>query len=122
VQKPLVALWRAPVSSTLIQAALEAAVHRADFERERERFDLERERCERFIAEVLKTTAELMAAPGSGGAARWRTRSLPSASVVAPTGWLSGTLPVAGADLRATPVNGSPYCSEHFPRAYVGRQ
>ena len=32
-----------------------AAVHRADFERERER-------CERLMAEVLKTTAELMAA------------------------------------------------------------
>jgi hypothetical protein len=32
-----------------------AALHRADFERERER-------CERLIAEVLKATAELMAA------------------------------------------------------------
>ena len=32
-----------------------AAVHRADFERERER-------CERLMAEVLKATAELMAA------------------------------------------------------------
>ena len=32
-----------------------AAVHRADFERERER-------CERLMAELLKTTAELMAA------------------------------------------------------------
>jgi hypothetical protein len=32
-----------------------AAVHRADFERERER-------CERLMAEALKTTAELMAA------------------------------------------------------------
>ena len=32
-----------------------AAVHRGDFERERER-------CERLMAEVLKTTAELMAA------------------------------------------------------------
>ena len=32
-----------------------AAVHRADFERERER-------CERLMAEVLKTTAELTAA------------------------------------------------------------
>ncbi len=32
-----------------------AAVHRADFERERER-------CERLMAEVLKSTAELMAA------------------------------------------------------------
>jgi chromosome segregation ATPase len=32
-----------------------AAMHRADFERERER-------CERLVAEVLKATAELMAA------------------------------------------------------------
>jgi hypothetical protein len=49
-----------------------AAVHRADFERER---------CERPMAEVLKATAELMAAREGGGADRWRTRSLPSAPV-----------------------------------------
>jgi hypothetical protein len=59
-----------------------AAVHRADFERERER-------CERLMAEVLKATAELMAAREGGGADRWRTRSLPSAPVVAPPGRLS---------------------------------
>ena len=39
-----------------------AAGHRADFERERERFDRGHERCERIMAEGLKTTAELMAA------------------------------------------------------------
>jgi hypothetical protein len=47
-----------------------AAVHRADFERERER-------CERLMAECL---------PGTD---RWRTRGLPSAAEIAPLGGLT---------------------------------
>jgi hypothetical protein len=43
------------VSTELARLEAAAAVHRADFERERER-------CERLMAEVLKTTADLMAA------------------------------------------------------------
>jgi len=38
-----------------------AAVHRADFERERER-------CDRLVAEMLKATADLMAAREAGAA------------------------------------------------------
>jgi hypothetical protein len=38
-----------------------AAVHRADFERERER-------CDRLVAEMLKPTADLMAAREAGAA------------------------------------------------------
>jgi chromosome segregation ATPase len=63
-------VWRARISQAVaatLKARIEtleaelakleaaAAVHRADFERERER-------CERLMAEVLKATAELMAA------------------------------------------------------------
>ena len=75
-------LWKADqIVAGHRQGELEAAaaVHRADFGRERER-------CERLIAEVLKATAELMAAREAD---RWRTRSLPSAPVVAPPGRLS---------------------------------
>jgi chromosome segregation ATPase len=43
------------LEADLVRLEATAAVHRADFERERER-------CERLMAEVLKTTAELMAA------------------------------------------------------------
>jgi hypothetical protein len=43
------------LEAELVKLEATAAVHRADFERERER-------CERLMAEVLKTTAELMAA------------------------------------------------------------
>jgi hypothetical protein len=43
------------VSTELERLEAAAAVHRADFERERER-------CERLMAEVIKTTADLMAA------------------------------------------------------------
>jgi hypothetical protein len=43
------------LEAELAKLEASAAVHRADFERERER-------CERLMAEILKTTAELMAA------------------------------------------------------------
>jgi C4-dicarboxylate-specific signal transduction histidine kinase len=43
------------LEAELAKLEASAAVHRADFERERER-------CERLMAEVLKATAELMAA------------------------------------------------------------
>jgi hypothetical protein len=55
-----------------------ATVHRADFERERER-------CERLMAEVLKATGR----PRSNGTDRWRTRGSPSAAVVALSGRLT---------------------------------
>ena len=54
-----------------------AAVHRADFERERER-------CERLMAEVLKTTAELMAAREATARIAGELAGLPSETVVAP--------------------------------------
>jgi hypothetical protein len=54
VVAPLTARIEA-LEAELAKLEATAAVHRADFERERER-------CERLMAEVLKTTAELMAA------------------------------------------------------------
>jgi len=60
-----------------------AAVHRADFERERER-------CERLMAGGTD------GCPGSNSTDCWRTRGLQSAAVVAPAGRLSGGHLTAG--------------------------
>jgi hypothetical protein len=54
VVAPLTARIQA-LEAELAKLEATAAVHRADFERERER-------CERLMAEALKTTAELMSA------------------------------------------------------------